>query len=358
MWDTGWLPIVTEPGRDRRAGLSIRNRLAATYTVLLIVTGLAMIVAVNVTTRIMNGAVIDELYRVAIGTVVAIALLGALASWLVAGWMLRPLQRLNRVVHEVDETTLATRLHLRGPNDEIRSLADTFDVMFARLETAFSTRTLFAANASHELRTPLAAMKTMLQVSLRGGDGSMSAETRDTYERLLQIVESMSATVTALLELAEGNSGLQPELVDLARIVDAEVDLADAAASARRLTVTGRFATAPVSGDPRLLHNLVGNLIRNAVAHNRDGGVIDVSTGVLDDGGARLTVRNSGDPIPPERLALLTEPFYRARLRTAGGHGLGLAIVSAIADAHDASLRLTAGTPDGLIVEVTFPAPY
>lgn len=344
---------------DRRAGLSIRNRLAVTYTVLLVVTGLAMILAVNVTTRLMNGALIDMLYVVAIITVVLIALLGAVASWLVAGWMLRPLQRLNTVVRHVDETSLGTRLRLSGPNDEIRSLADTFDVMFARLETAFASRALFAANASHELRTPLATMKTILQVALRGEPGSLPPETRETYERLLVTVESMAATTTALLELAQGRTGITDDVesVDLADVVSEELAVVDDEIAARRLVIVRDLSRAPVSGDPGLLHNLVGNLLRNAVLHNREHGYLGVSTAIEAGGRVRLVVENSGDVIPAERLAQLTEPFYRARLRTTGGHGLGLAIVAAIADAHGAELRLGSRAPDGLTVAVTFASP-
>ncbi|MFB2554116.1 sensor histidine kinase [Herbiconiux liangxiaofengii] len=352
---------MAESHRVRRAGLSIRNRLALTYTVLLVVTGLAMIAAVNVTVQLMNGALIDLLYQVAIATVLVIAALGALASWLVAGWMLRPLQRLNRVVREVDETSLDTRLHLAGPDDEIRSLADTFDVLFSRLEAAFSSRALFAANASHELRTPLATMKTVLQVALREPPESTSPQARETFERLLATVESMSDTTAALLDLAEGHRFAAEEtfeVFDLAGVVTEECEALAGRMAQRDLAVTVHLAPASVAGDPRLIRDLVANLLGNAVIHNRDGGSVGIDTTVLADGRIRLVVQNSGDVVPADRIPLLTEPFYRARLRsTGGGHGLGLAIVAAVADTHRAEFALAAGRPDGLVATVTFPAP-
>ncbi|MGD8193538.1 sensor histidine kinase [Herbiconiux sp. P18] len=352
---------MAESHRVRRAGLSIRNRLALTYTVLLVVTGLAMIAAVNVTVQLMNGALIDLLYQVAIATVLVIAALGALASWLVAGWMLRPLQRLNRVVREVDETSLDTRLHLAGPDDEIRSLADTFDVLFSRLEAAFSSRALFAANASHELRTPLATMKTVLQVALREPPESTSPQARETFERLLATVESMSDTTAALLDLAEGHRFAAEEtfeVFDLAGVVAEECEALAGRMAQRDLAVTVHLAPASVAGDPRLIRDLVANLLGNAVIHNRDGGSVGIDTTVLADGRIRLVVQNSGDVVPADRIPLLTEPFYRARLRsTGGGHGLGLAIVAAVADTHRAEFALAAGRPDGLVATVTFPAP-
>ncbi|TAJ49853.1 MAG: HAMP domain-containing protein [Herbiconiux sp.] len=346
---------MAESQRTRRAGLSIRNRLALTYTALLVCTGLAMIAAVNVTVQVMNGALIDLLYQVAIGTVLVIAALGALASWLVAGRMLRPLRRLNQVVRQVDETSLDTRLRLSGPDDEIRSLADTFDMLFAQLESAFRSRSLFAANASHELRTPLATMKTILQVALRESGDATPPHTRETFQRLLATVESMTETTTALLDLAHGGRPEVVEETDLAGIVAEEASAVSDQAEARGLTVTRALEPASVRGDPRLIRDLVVNLLRNAVTHNHDHGVIDIATGTLPDGRAQLVVQNSGDILPAERIALLTEPFYRARLRTSGGHGLGLTIVSAIADTHHAEFTLAARLPDGLTATTVFP---
>ncbi len=336
-------------------GPSIRTRLALIYTALLVVTGTAMVAAVNVTVQLMNGALIDLLYQVAIATVLVIAGLGALASWLIAGWMLHPLRRLNRVVRQIDETSLDTRLRLTGPDDEIRSLADAFDDLLSQLEVAFTSRALFAANASHELRTPLATMKALLQVELLEPPGTTTPEARRTLERLLTTVESMSDTTSALLELAEGRALRTVQIVDLADIAQEAHDSMTDSMRACALTITLRLEPAPIMGDPRLIQDMVANLLRNAVAHNRDCGDIEMSTAVAFDGRSMMVVQNSGDIVPAETLPLLTEPFYRVRLRTASGHGLGLAIVSAIADAHRAEIALGARKPDGLVVSITFP---
>jgi two-component system sensor histidine kinase VanS len=347
---------MTARGPERGRGPSIRNRLALAYTALIVVTGIAMILAVQATVRIMNGANIDVLYQVAGGTVVLIAALGGWASWLLAGHLLRPLQRLDRMAREVDETTLDTRIGMTGPRDEIRSLADTFDGMVARLEAAFTSRALFAANASHELRTPLATMKTMIQVELRS---ETDPERRATLDGLLRTVDGMTGTTAALLDLAAAREPRLDEPVDLGeRAAAALRDQSDACAQAG-IAVTVDLQPASVSGDPRLLDHLVGNLIRNAVVHNVPSGRIHVRTST---GGDRsdtvvLAVANSGEVVPADRVPLLTEPFYRVQQRTAGGHGLGLALVRAVADAHDADVRIVPGTEGGLVVEVAFPSP-
>ncbi|MCJ1710102.1 HAMP domain-containing histidine kinase [Clavibacter michiganensis subsp. phaseoli] len=343
-------------GPERRSGPSVRNRLALAYTGLIVVTGIAMILAVQATVRIMNGANIAVLYQVAAGTVVVIAALGGLASWLLAGRLLRPLQELDRMAREVDETTLDTRIGMAGPRDEIRSLADTFDGMVARLEAAFASRALFAANASHELRTPLATMKTMIQVALRT---ERDPETRDTLEGLLRTVDAMTGTTTALLELAAAREPRRDEAVDLsARVAAALRDEADACERAG-ISVTADLPPVTVAGDARLLDHLVGNLVRNAVVHNVPGGWIRVRVASRAHlpGAAVLEVGNSGEVVPEDDVPLLTEPFHRVRRRTAGGHGLGLALVRAVADAHHAEVRIVPRSAGGLVVEVAFPPP-
>ncbi len=114
-----------------------------------------------------------------------------------------------------------------------------------------------------------------------------------------------------------------------------------------------------MSGDPGLLERLVANLVDNAVHHNVPGGWVRVSTGVRADGRPTLEVANSGPSVPAENTAQLLEPFRRLngdRTSHAGGVGLGLSIVEAIATAHGADLELAARPEGGLDVLVAFPA--
>jgi signal transduction histidine kinase len=112
------------------------------------------------------------------------------------------------------------------------------------------------------------------------------------------------------------------------------------------------LAPAPVTGDPKLVESLVANLVDNALRHNVPGGRIELATS-----GTRLRVSNTGALIPPAGLERLFEPFRQlgAERTGRGGHGLGLAIVRAIADAHGATLLPRAGPEGGLAIEVVFP---
>ncbi len=97
---------------------------------------------------------------------VGVTLLAAVAGWIVAGRILRPVHRLTEAARAASEQNLSQRIALQGPRDELRELADTFDTMLERLDRAFTSQQQFIANASHELRTPLTVMRTAMDVVL------------------------------------------------------------------------------------------------------------------------------------------------------------------------------------------------
>jgi signal transduction histidine kinase len=117
---------------------------------------------------------------------------------------------------------------------------------------------------------------------------------------------------------------------------------------------------APALGDPRLIERLTANLLDNAVRHNIPGGTIQLSTG-QHDGRAFISVANTGPLIPPIEIARLSRPFERlaaTRASNGNGHGLGLSIVAAIAEAHNATMAAHARPEGGLRIQVSFPASH
>jgi signal transduction histidine kinase len=286
-----------------------------------------------------------------------VAVLALLAGWLVAGRMLRPLRTITRTARRISSTSLHERLALDGPQDELKDLGDTLDDLFGRLDAAFEAQRHFVANASHELRTPLTAERNLLQVAL--DDPHTDAETwRSTAQELLACNDEQKHLIDALLTLASSESGLDHrEPVDLSAIT--QTVLLDARRDTGRLglNVETTIASAPVEGDPRLLERLVANLVDNAVAHNVEGGRVEVSTGT-NDGKALLAVRNTGRVIPATEIDRLFQPFQRIdprRIHHNNGHGLGLSIVRAVAIAHGATITAQPSPHGGVSIEVAFP---
>jgi signal transduction histidine kinase len=132
---------------------------------------------------------------------------------------------------------------------------------------------------------------------------------------------------------------------------------ARAEAGRRGVDVGASLATAPVTADPSLAESLVANLLDNAIRHNLPGGQVAIRT-ALTEAGAVIAVSNTGAPVPPDAVDDLFQPFRQRgaeRTRHGEGHGLGLAIVRAIADAHNAALTASARPGGGLDIAVTFP---
>ena len=282
------------------------------------------------------------------------ALLAAVAGWIAAGRILRPVHRLTAAAREASEQNLSQRIALQGPRDELRELADTFDTMLERLDRAFTGQRQFIANASHELRTPLTVMRTAMDVVLAKPEPtrqelvSMAAEVRQAVDHCERLIE-------ALLVLARNDQARAlTDPLDLAAVAEDALE----GRAANGITTITTLAEAPVTGDGVLLERLVGNLLDNAERYNVAGGTVSVST-ATDNGASLVRVVNTGRVVPPDQVARLFLPFTRLDDRTRhSGFGLGLALVSSIATVHNGTVHATAIPAGGLDITVRLPRRY
>ena len=288
--------------------------------------------------------------------VLAAVALAVLAAWWLAGRFLRPLRAMTSAAQEISVTNLDRRLNLEGPEDELTDLGRTLDDLFGRLQTSFDSQRQFVANASHELRTPLAGQRTLLQVALADPDADAQA-LRASCEEALELSVQQELLIDGLLTLASSERGIERwEQFDLGALTQVVVDARRQGAERRGVRIEASFEQAGAVGDPSLVESLVANLVENAIRHNVKGGVVDVRTATTTSG-AQLTIGNTGPIVPPVELERLFEPFQRLagqRLQPSDGHGLGLAIVQAVATAHEATLTARPRAEGGLDVNVTF----
>ena len=295
---------------------------------------------------------LKSLLALAIMTVITFGL-----AWVLAGRMLRPLHAITSTARRLSESTLHERIALRGPRDELKELADTFDGMLTRLDTAFTAQKEFVANASHELRTPLTIIRTEIDVAL--GDPDLSqAELQEMGTAVGEAVARSEKLIDGLLVLARAEASPEPVDLDLADLAEGEVELSSDEADALGLRLELDLRPAPVLGDRALLERLVGNLVENAIRHNLQNGWFSVKTSVVGDR-AILHVANSGPVVPPEQVDRLFDRFFRpdrSRSRKTGGIGLGLSIVKSVATAHGGSVQLVAPPAGGLAVTVSLAA--
>jgi signal transduction histidine kinase len=363
-----------EPGR------TLRSRLALLYAGLFLGTGVLLLVIAGLplvrlgrTVRVpatgapasaagpaQSGVSLPQALPYAAVALAVLVAASAGLGWLVADRALRPLRDMTAAARAISAASLGERLSLDGSYEEFRELGGTLDGLLARLEAAFGSQRHFVANASHELRTPLAAERTVLQVALADPDAS-AASLRLACEQALLLGAQQERLIEALLTLATSQRGLQHrEPFDLAEITRSAVQARSAEAGRRGVLMDARLGPAAVTGDPSLAGSLVANLVDNAIRHNVAGGRIEIAT-AMTAGPPRLRISNTGAVIAPGEVDRLFQPFQQLgaeRTRRDGGHGLGLAIVAAIARAHGAAVAARPRPGGGLDITVSFrPAP-
>lgn len=277
-------------------------------------------------------------------------------GWWIAGRMLRPISEITRTARRISEQRLDERVDLRGPPDELQELADQFDVMLDRIEGSFEAQRSFVSNASHELRTPLAIMRTELDVTTAGTPND--EQWRASADVLQRAIDRSEDLIDGLLVLARADSPRSSdERLALDELARAALAGHAAAAAARGITPTIDVAHVEIAGDRVLLERLLDNLLENAVRHNVDGGQLRVTL-TSEGTDAVLTVENTGTVIPETAVEGLFERFARGTDATRTdreGHGLGLAIVRAVAEHHTGTATARALPDGGLRVEVRLP---
>jgi signal transduction histidine kinase len=277
-------------------------------------------------------------------------------GWYMSGRVLRPVRVITETARRASEQHLGERLALTGTRDELKELADTFDDMLERLDTAFATQRRFVANASHELRTPLTVMRTAIDVTL-AKPSPTARQLTDTAERVRRSIDKAESMVEALLTLAVSDQGkLSTEFTDLATWAEDAIDAAAPEIERLNLNVDAELDPAETTGDPQLLERMISNLVGNAVRHNEPGGWIRLRTGSSDTG-VYFEIANSGPFIPDHAVPSLFEPFRRmeARTGTRDGAGLGLSIARSVVTAHRATITARSQAAGGLDISVVIP---
>ncbi|WP_084963203.1 sensor histidine kinase [Thermoactinospora rubra] len=307
--------------------------------------------------RLYQQHTLEAVRNVGVLAVAAGTALAAFLGWRFSHLVFRPLQDVTVTARRVAQAyDLSERIDYRGPSDELKELADTFDTLLARLARVFEGQRRFVANASHELRTPLAINRTLVDVAVRRPDAG--EDLKRLGESLLVVNERHERLINGLLALAEGEQAmLDRRDFDLSDVVEHALDQAAGEAEERKVTQHRLLDAAPVQGDPVLLERLVQNLVENGIRHNELGGELWVTTRQREDR-VELVVANTGLPVQPYEVETIFQPFRRLhgdRLNSDRGTGLGMSIVKTIADAHGGTVSARPREEGGLIVTVELP---
>jgi two-component system sensor histidine kinase TctE len=295
--------------------------------------------------------------EILVGETVPDLMVAIMAMVLVWFGILRSLAPLERLRTEIAQRSARDLRPLDGSYapTEVRPLVGTLNELLGNLRDALDSQQRFTANAAHQLRTPLAGLQTQVELALR----------QPAPEPMLRSLDQLrGATVRAahlanqLLALSRAEPG--GHRPDALRALDLRSVAQDAAATwvpralPKDLDLGFEIAAAPIAGDPRLLRDLLDNLLENAIRYTPEGGRITVRTAIEGDE-AVISVEDDGPGIPEDQRERVFQRFYRVPGSAGDGSGLGLAIVQEIVNAHGAGIRIDSGACGrGTLIQVRF----
>ena len=265
--------------------------------------------------------------------------------WLYSYSLVRPLRDMASAARSFGDGNFTRRVPVTG-NDEIGQLAIAFNNMASSLSTSESVRRNFIANVSHELKTPMTTVAGFIDGIL---DGTIPPEKQRHYLQIVSDeVKRLSRLVRTMLDLSRIDSGelhLRPARFDITQTIFSALLSFEKPIEDKRLEIRGLEDAESlfVDGDPDMLHQVMYNLIENAVKFTNEGGYIYL--GVTDrEDRTVVCVRNSGPGIASDEVPLIFDRFYKtdkSRSKDKTGMGLGLYIVRTIIRLHGGEITVS-----------------
>jgi two-component system sensor histidine kinase ArlS len=301
----------------------------------------------------------NDLFKYSITGAVIALVVGSIGIYFISGAMLRPIDRVTSLAKRSSYSNLKERLNYKGPNDEVKRLADTFDDMLNRLKSSVESQKQFVQDASHELRTPIATAMTNIEVL----EMNSAAKISDYQEliRVLKLSLDRMNNISNSLHLLSEDSNLtaKRETVDLSQIIDEIVN--EVALEARRQDISIHWKPPDVRtfilGDAFRIKQSIFNLVDNAVRYNHPGGSVNITLGIEKHSGI-IQVADTGIGIAKDDLSKIFDRFFRvdkSRSRQRGGSGLGLAIVKKVVEELNGTVCVDSIPGSGTTFRVELP---
>lgn len=271
---------------------------------------------------------------------------------------LRPVDQIRRAAVKISSSNLDEKIDIAGRKDELSRLAETFNAMIKRLKDSFQRINQFSIDVSHELKTPLTILKGETEVALR-----KEREKRD-YQILLmsnlEEIDRMSCIIDDLLLLSKADTReikLNVEEVALRDLViDVCMDMKVVADKKSVSIETSELEDIRLKGDELKLRRMLLNIVENGIKYSHVGGKVSVSS-YLNNGYAKIDVKDNGIGISEEDIKYIFDRFYRAdrSRKRESGSGLGLSISRWIAEAHKGGIEVKSQPAQGSMFTIKLP---
>jgi signal transduction histidine kinase len=294
------------------------------------------------------------LLRAIFGAAGLAALLALLTGLAMARRITRPVERIIAVTRRMASGQRAVRVGpITGPG-EVRELAAAFDQMADTMDRQEQLRRNLVADVAHELRTPVAVLQAGHEALLDG----VAEPTPDQLTSLRDEVLRLARMLGDLQDLAAADAAalqLNRRPCDLADLAATAADSLAGRFEAAGITLQRRLVPAEILGDPRWLHQVITNLLTNALKFTPAGGLVTVAAGPAG-ACAALTVTDTGTGIPADELPRIFDRFWRGRQAAqTSGSGIGLAVAAELTQAHGGQLSATSQPGHGTQLSLTLP---
>jgi len=294
------------------------------------------------------------LLRAIAGAAGLAALLAMLTGLAVSRRITRPVERIIAVTRRMAGGQRSARVGRIGGPGEVRELAAAFDQMADTMDRQEQLRRDLVADVAHELRTPVAVLQAGHEALLDGVAEPTAAQLTSLRDEVLRLARM----VTDLQDLAAADTAalhLNRRPCDLARLAAAAADSLAGRFEAAGITLRRRLIPAEICGDPRWLHQVITNLLTNALKFTPAGGLVTIEAGPAGPH-AVLTVTDTGPGIPPDELPRIFDRFWRGRQAAqTSGSGIGLAVAAELARAHGGHLSAASQPGQGTQLTLTLP---
>lgn len=300
-----------------------------------------------------------EMLIEALGLALSVAAVVALAgAVLLARRVRRRIETISQALDAASDGDLAIRIPYQDTGDELDQIAARINTTMSRLDASMASLRQVTSDIAHDLKSPISRIRQRLQRAINSS--VPENELRSLLVRSVTEIDQVVVTFNALLNISQIEGGMQrrrftPQLLQpiLAAIVDAYAAVAEEVGHELRADFSG-LGNAVVFGDRDLLSQLLVNLVENAVTHCPKGSLISI-TATKSRRGPLVTVSDNGPGIPTGERSKVFRRLYRLeKSRSTPGSGLGLSLVSAIANLHEATVELGDNCP-GLRINLQFP---
>ena len=264
-------------------------------------------------------------------------ILSAIGGYIITKNAFTPIEKIRRIAEKINEgNDLSQRINLGKGDDELHTLANTFDVMFDRLQTSFENEVQFTSDVSHELRTPITVILTQAEY----GKGYISSveEAQKSFGIIEKEGQKMSKLVSQLLTLARmerGRQKLNLENINLSELIEMTVETQTLSAKSKNIKIiTKIMPEIYASIDEMMIMRVFTNLISNAISYGKQNGTVTVEL-FLQENRIVSKISDDGIGISEDKLDKIWLRFYQVDPSKNGDNsGLGLSMVKKIVELH------------------------